>query len=218
MLLDKMSQFRHYKRCLVCNSLFDSSRNTGISLGIKQFSGIRFCSIPCSRIYNRTRQVFTCRKNVCSVSATNTGKIFYFDKPYLNIISQYSWYEDSLGYAQTCGDNTRKHVRLHSLIMGHGNGLVIDHIDRDKTNNRVSNLRFVTVAQNIRNQSDKTSSKSGYRGIYQQMRQDGVCYSAELIYNKKKYYLGRFKNIKEAHKARRSKITELDLGQALKAP
>ena len=210
MLLDKMSDFRHYRRCLVCDSLFDSSRSNGISLGIKQFEKFKYCSVKCRKAFERKRQTFTCKGSVCSLVATNTGKVFYFDRDKIDEVSKYAWYEDSIGYAQTCGNKERRHLRLHVLVKGKKDGFVIDHIDRDKSNNKDSNLRFVTVAQNIRNQSDRTSNRSGYRGIDRQKRKDGFCYSAKVIYNKKEYFLGRFDTAEEAYLVRKQKLAELD--------
>jgi hypothetical protein len=57
---------------------------------------------------------------------------------------------------------SRKQVRetliIHQLVAEHfigirPEGLVIDHIDRDKTNNRLSNLRYVTRSENQQNRS-----------------------------------------------------------------
>lgn len=44
-------------------------------------------------------------------------------------------------------------------------GKVIDHIDRDKSNNRIENLRCVSQSDNMTNQPQRT--KSGYKCIYQ---------------------------------------------------
>lgn len=43
-------------------------------------------------------------------------------------------------------------------------GKVIDHIDRDKSNNKIENLRLVTNQENMTNQPQRT--KSGYKGVY----------------------------------------------------
>lgn len=43
--------------------------------------------------------------------------------------------------------------------------LEIDHIDRDPTNNRISNLRLATTDQNRRNLSLKSNNTSGFAGI-----------------------------------------------------
>lgn len=44
-------------------------------------------------------------------------------------------------------------------------GMVIDHIDRDKSNNRIENLRCTTQSSNMTNQPQR--NKSGYKCIYQ---------------------------------------------------
>ena len=44
-------------------------------------------------------------------------------------------------------------------------GKVIDHIDRDKSNNRIENLRCTSQSSNMTNQSQRNSS--GYKGVYQ---------------------------------------------------
>lgn len=44
-------------------------------------------------------------------------------------------------------------------------GSVIDHIDRDKSNNRIENLRCTTQSSNMTNQPQR--NKSGHKGVYQ---------------------------------------------------
>jgi hypothetical protein len=55
---------------------------------------------------------------------------------------------------------------MHRVIMGcvNGDGLIVDHINRDKLDNRRENLRFVTQAQNAQNQ-DSRYGTSGHRGV-----------------------------------------------------
>ena len=43
---------------------------------------------------------------------------------------------------------------------------LIDHIDRDKLNNCITNLRFVTRSQNCMNRPKQSNSTSNYKGIY----------------------------------------------------
>lgn len=61
------------------------------------------------------------------------------------------------GYYQTSIYNKteRKSVRLHSLVAKYfigkpSEGEVVDHIDRNKLNNDVSNLRYIDRAENTR--------------------------------------------------------------------
>lgn len=43
--------------------------------------------------------------------------------------------------------------------------LVIDHIDRNKTNNNINNLRLVTQKENVKNSSNRRITESGFEGI-----------------------------------------------------
>ena len=60
-------------------------------------------------------------------------------------------------YFQLCRNNKRTNYLFHHLVAEHFIGprpesLVIDHIDRNKLNNQVSNLRYITQKENMFNQ------------------------------------------------------------------
>lgn len=73
----------------------------------------------------------------------------------------------------------------------------IDHIDRNPLNNRIKNLRDVTLSENKQNQSVTKRSKTGFKGV--SVLRYG--YSAEIQHKRKKYYLGYFKTPEDAHAA-----------------
>ena len=62
-----------------------------------------------------------------------------------------------------------KSYRAHRLVWLYEKGRFpkspIDHIDRNKTNNRISNLREVTQATNSRNKGLNKNNKSGFSGV-----------------------------------------------------
>jgi hypothetical protein len=71
----------------------------------------------------------------------------------------------------------------------------IDHIDRDKANNRWENLRPATNLQNIANRG--SWSKSGFKGVYKPIGRND--YRTEIRINGKRKLLGYFKTPEEAH-------------------
>lgn len=80
-----------------------------------------------------------------------------------SVFSQYKWHINDGGYVVWRGvkDGKKRTIRLHRLIAKPKEGLVVDHINRNKLDNRRSNLRCVTVAVNVRN-SDKVENAKGY--------------------------------------------------------
>jgi hypothetical protein len=65
-------------------------------------------------------------------------------------------------------DNKPRRIFLHREILGLKHGyrdLMVDHIDGDPLNNRRSNLRIATAAQNCQNRRSQAGSSSRYRGV-----------------------------------------------------
>ena len=114
--------------------------------------------------------------------------------------------------------NKRKTLRIHKLVseyfLNHkGDGtmkLVIDHIDNDKSNNRLDNLQIITNRQNssktIKKIQGKTSSK--YVGVT--WHKQSKKWLAQIQINKKHISLGTYINEYDAHLAYKNKLKEID--------
>lgn len=76
-------------------------------------------------------------------------------------------------------------------------GLVVDHIDGDRTNNRIENLRVCTRAENSRNCKKSKANTSGFKGV----SRSGNKWRAQIRVNRKRISLGNFLTKEEAHKA-----------------
>ncbi len=77
------------------------------------------------------------------------------------------------GYARrslNSGPTGKRVVRpllMHRHILGlvPGDGLTVDHINRNRLDNRRENLRVVTYAQNMQNRPSHAGASSPYRGV-----------------------------------------------------
>ena len=99
--------------------------------------------------------------------------------------------------------------RLHRLICNTPEGMVTDHINGDSLDNRKSNLRVCTNAENARNNTLSATSSVGFKGV--QGKSDGsrLPYRARIKYNYKEILLGRFVTKEEAALAYDKKAKEL---------
>lgn len=75
--------------------------------------------------------------------------------------------------------------------------LQIDHINGDRADNRICNLRQATKAQNAQNTSKRAHNTSGFKGVSWCRRH--AKWHAQLQKNKRRVYLGRFRCPTAAH-------------------
>lgn len=96
------------------------------------------------------------------------------------------------GYIQIMVDGRRIYAHRLAWLYVHGNfpPEEIDHINRQKDDNRIANLRPATVAQNQKNRSVNSNNASGRKGIYWYKRDNKWMAQARL--NGKRHYLGVF--------------------------
>lgn len=77
----------------------------------------------------------------------------------------------------------------------------VDHIDHNRLNNKLNNLRVVSQSGNMRNSGRRSDSSTGVTGVvyHKQARK----YMASIFIDGKRIYLGLFKTLREAATARR---------------
>ena len=82
------------------------------------------------------------------------------------LLTNHIWHCNNYGYAQTRIGN-RTSVKLHRTLMHIDDSpLVVDHIKRNPFDNRLENLRVVTVQENNRNATKRHDNTSGFVGVY----------------------------------------------------
>lgn len=177
--------------CLTCGLAFAKRRRT------KR----RFCSIDCYRARARNNVVLSADGLTAQIAlCANDGMI----RAYATIdaadavwAGQWNWCW-SHGYAIRGGS-----IRLHRSLLGlmTGDGIRVDHIDRDRLNNRRSNLRIVTHAGNMQNLGSQKGATSAYRGVSWNARDRR--WAAQLVVDGKHYWLGYFTDEREAARVAR---------------
>lgn len=64
-------------------------------------------------------------------------------------------------------------------------GYVIDHINKDRSDNRKINLRYCLSSENSKNRKIQKNNKTGYKGV-RRNNKDGGTWSAQIAVNGKR--------------------------------
>ena len=136
------------------------------------------------------------------------NKIVLIDDEDFDLIKNFTWhiqFDKGNFYARcnTIVDGKRKSPKLHRMIMNVSNVQYphVDHKNGNGLDNRKSNLRLATIAENSRNVGCNSRTKTGYKGVslYTKNHMAGW-YAVRLRCNKKNYFGGYFKDPIEAAK------------------
>lgn len=155
--------------------------------------------------YDQSTGVLTWRKRDAAMFATRRGHSIWNAKyaggPALNC-------DDGKGYRH--GRIFRKHMFAHRaawmIAYGEMPPARIDHINGNKSDNRIENLRAVTNAENGRNAKRSSSNKSGVTGVCWVKRQGK--FLAYIGSQESRVYLGTFPDLPSAAAARRAAEVE----------
>lgn len=133
------------------------------------------------------------------------GKFALIDKVDFELVSQHKWFAVKMGnYWRSTSNRKRKLggkkaiIYMHRLIMNPPKRLMIDHINGNGLDNRRSNLRICTTAENQHNQHARQGGSSRYKGVDWKKRNKK--WQVRISVNCKHIHLGLFDNeIEAAH-------------------
>lgn len=136
----------------------------------------------------------------------NTDNLYALvSKESLSIIYDYCWYISKSGYpiGYPSGLLNKKErnklavgIKMHKLIIPHvKKGFVIDHINRNRRDNRLHNLRVCTRKENSYNTSKPKNSKYTYKGV--KMISDCI-WKATITKDNKRYEINDIPTEQEA--------------------
>lgn len=165
---------------------------------------LRHSANPSCGCYQKMRTSITHKKynkydlsGEYGIGYDSNGAEFYFDLEDYNKIKDVCWLvgEDN----RVSGRKNGRMIRLHKLITGTGENVIIDHINHNARDNRKSNLRVSNKQTNGINRPCNKNNKLGVKGVC--VTKSGK-YFARIAINGKEMYLGSYETIEEAKQAR----------------
>ncbi|RJE47755.1 hypothetical protein A7K50_03430 [Dehalobacter sp. MCB1] len=95
---------------------------------------------------------------------------------------------------------------MHRALLGANSNEFVDHINRNRLDNRKSNLRIVTFQENMNNKSLYKTNSSGHKGVKWNARLDK--WQSQITHNKIRVHLGVYDELQDAIAARRTAEVE----------
>lgn len=95
--------------------------------------------------------------------------------------------------------NYRAHRVAWAIYYGRWPDGIIDHVNGDRTDNRITNLRDASLAQNMCNRPAPSDNKSGFKGVYWNSRENK--WHVQVSFNGKRKSGGYYRNKEDAVRA-----------------
>ena len=132
-----------------------------------------------------------------SVIPLTKGKEALVDDECMEKLQDTNWYFNGRYAARRYKNETQL---LHRYLMNAPDNMVIDHINGNTLDNRLSNLRVVSQSENLFNTKLYASNTTGYKGVcYDKHAQK---YKASIRLNGISKHLGLYSTAEEANTAR----------------
>ena len=137
-----------------------------------------------------------CDNYINAIDSRN--RIFKIDLCDYDIVRLHRWYINSQGYV--CTNMQNKKVKLHRFITDAMPGMEVDHINRDKSDNRRSNLRICNKSDNLKNTNIYKNNTSGVNGVSWSSAKNK--WVVQLQLQGKRSHFGYFDKLDEAKRKR----------------
>lgn len=143
-----------------------------------------------------------------TIKLNNSELVALVDDNFYDELIKFKWYYSN-GYAcyGKLDENYKSFERMHRIIIGAKNNEIVDHIDRNKLNNQISNLRIVSSNENAHNRTKKSKTFNKYKGVSFVKRLN--LYQSRCRMNGNDYFLGYYSTDIAAAYAYNKKANEL---------
>lgn len=176
-----------------CGKKIKTSRNALIS-GLTTSCG-------CARYKKLKENQFDLSSNSYGIGYDSRGNSFLFDIDKYDLLKSRYWYMTDGGYFISTSYGEK--IRMHRFLLGLSNddNIIVDHINNERNDNRLCNLRKCDSLQNSFNSVLRSDNKTGYTGVFRNYKTNK--YNVSINFNKTKIHLGTFDNFDDAVKARK---------------
>lgn len=139
--------------------------------------------------YYDTGMGFLVWKKEPAIMARNKGKIA-------------GTYRNGYTYVSIEGTQYGAHRLIYAYMKGDiPEGVEIDHIDGDRGNNRINNLRVASSSQQKMNKGVQSNNRSGLKGAYYHACRKGKKWRSQIKVGERLIFLGYHDTAKGAHEA-----------------
>ena len=194
---------RNYKRTIFNGFLTPESANVAYQAHIKQIKDDKEKKLLAEPIKRNNRGDAIIE--LFNKKGEKVGEQVVDDDQYYKLII-YSWHRTSQYSAANI--NGQKWIMSRFLMNCQDEDMFVDHWDGNPINNKISNLRIVTLAQNNQNKKASKNSGSIYSGVHyckpNNRWKTSITLNYEILYNKS------FKTELEAAQAREAKVIEIN--------
>jgi hypothetical protein len=183
------------RKCIVCGAVKDVWRFKGENLYCKKHYHQMYNhgKIPDKKYYENE---YSLKNNYAEMQLKN-GMTVLIDLDDVEKAQKYYWGVNTQGYIHSRING--KLTRLHLYLLDFPDRK-IDHVNRNKLDNRRNNLRLCEQSQNAKNLSIKKNNTSGFPGV-NKIKTSGK-WRARIMVDRKEISLGHFNEFEDAVKAR----------------
>lgn len=132
------------------------------------------------------------------------GKFAIVDEEDYQRLMEHNWHYSGEYAARSItrrknGKRNSSNVWMHKVVINSPEGMQVDHINRNKLDNRKSNLRVCTSHQNSINIGIRKDNNSGYKGVFFDSRSGK--WVARIRHREKSIWIGTFDCVHQAGRA-----------------
>ncbi|TGA95627.1 hypothetical protein E4665_17800 [Sporolactobacillus shoreae] len=186
-------------KCSYCGSTHRVARFRGGNLFcLKHYLQMRTYGKCFDGSKPRQRKNSIILKDDYTVIVTANGDKVLVDNPIVPKIINPSWCISKTGYV--VANINHKVVKMHRLILKCSDDKVVDHINGNRLDNRLKNLRICSAKNNSRNKGVGKNNSSGVPGV---SKTPNGKWRARIMVDRKEIALGRYEDFEKAVQARK---------------